>query len=52
MVQVRYRMSGGQLRAGLAIDGETGTYSWILDGNGQHIMDDDERFLHDEDHEA
>ncbi len=52
MVQVRYRMSGGQLRAGVAIDGETGTYSWILDGSGNHIMDDEERFLHDEDHEA
>lgn len=43
--RVRYRFSGGQLRAGVAEDGEAGTYNWLFGADGTHLVGLDGTFL-------
>lgn len=46
-VRVRYRIAAGQ-----STEGSTGTYSWLLAEDGQHLLTEDGRFLAAEDHES
>jgi hypothetical protein len=49
--RVRYRFSGGQIREGVALDGEAGTYEWLYGPEGTHLEGPEGFFLAGPEHE-